>query len=305
MTTPKLITGAQTRIAIVAEVTAGTTPASPTMLVLPYVKADLELALDVYEDTSVFADRMEHDVITGLKKVTGSLEGNLSASNFKPLLQTALFNTFSSNVLKVGTALQTVTIEEWHGDATTPFGRVATGCFFDKLQFKMQAKGIVVMTGTINGMALTDETAVLGTSYTAAVTEVPFTCVAATTQEGGSATSILTALDISIDNKSSAVDVIGSVTPQVYVPGMCVVTGTASFYIPNKTLYDKFLNSTQTSLSVQLTDGTNTITINLPNITYTSVKMPSQGQAAIIGQFAFKAVKDPSTGSNIVITTSE
>ena len=305
MTTPKLITGAQTRVAIVAETTAGTTPASPTMIVLPYVKSDIELVKDVYEDTSVFADRMEHDVITGLQKVTGSLEGNFSASNFKPLLQTALFNTFSSNVLKVGTALQTVTFEEWHGDATTPFGRVATGCFFDKLQFKMQAKGIVTMTGTINGMNLTDETTALSATPTAPTTEVPFTCVAATIQEGGATTALLTSLDISIDNKSSAVDVMGSQTPQVYVPGMCVVTGTASFYIPNKTLYDKFLNSTATSISVQLTDGTNTVTILLPNITYTSVKMPSSGQAAILGSFGFKAVKDPSTGSNIVITTSE
>src|SRR6266478_8138391 len=93
-------TGADTRVAIVAEVTPGTTPTTPTMLVLPTVKVDLELHKDINDDTSIYSDRMERFVVAGVSKVSGSFSANLSHLNYAPLLQTAFWNTFATKVLK-------------------------------------------------------------------------------------------------------------------------------------------------------------------------------------------------------------
>lgn len=306
MTAPtKFITGAETRLAFVAETTPGTTPATPTTIQLPYVKWDAELMQDTYEDTSVFADRMEHDVIVGLRKVTGSLEFNLSHANFDPILQTAFWNTWATDTLKVGTSIQTVTFEEWHPDANTAFGRVFTGCLVDKLQIKMQAKGIVTCTASLVGFNMATETTQLNSSPTAPTVETPFTCVSATVTVGGTAIAYMTAFDVSLDNKSAAIDAIGSVNPLGYVPGLAKVTGTASFYIPDTTLISDFLNVTGAAISVTLEDAaSNTMLVEVPNITFTSVKMPSQGQGVTIGQFAFTAVKDAGTATNLLLTHS-
>src|SRR6185437_14219844 len=187
MTTPtKYIQGSDTRVSYVAETTPGVTPASPTMIQLPYVKYDAKFQQTTLDDNSVYADRQEHYVIAGLRKVNGTLSGNLSHTNFSPILASGLSGTWASNVLKVGTSIQTMTFEDWHADVATSFGRVATGCFVDKLAVKLQAAGLSTFDATISGMNMTTETTALAASPTAPVTEVPFNQWSATLKEGGS-----------------------------------------------------------------------------------------------------------------------
>ena len=295
-------TGAETRVAIVAEVTPGTTPVTPTMLVLPITKLDLELNKNFYEDTSIFGDRMERDVIVGIGKVAGSLSANLSHANYIPLLSTAMFNQPVAKVLKTGTTWNTLTIEEWHLDITK--GWVSTGCFVDKLSIKCPVNGLVTFDATINGMNQTTETAPLAASPTAAVVEVPYTHLGGTINEGGSVIAYFTAIDLTIDNGATALEVLGGATPVGYTPGMSKISGTVTAYIPDLTLFAKFLNNTQTSISFTLTDGTNTLQFNMPSVSYTGVKKPVAGQAAMTQTLSFKATRDATTASNLVITES-
>jgi hypothetical protein len=295
-------TGSETRVAIVAETTPGTTPATPTMLVLPTVKVDLELNKDENSDTSIFADRMERNVVAGLSKVSGSFTGNLSASNFSPIIQTAMFAAPSAGVYKTGKALNTLTIEEWHSD--TSIGFVNTGCFADKLALKFPVKGFVTMDASIMGFNQAVTSTALAASPTAPVVETPFTMTSAILQEGGSTIAILTAVDINIDNGAAAVEVLGAGNPVGYTPGMSKVTGTISGYITNSTLINKFYGQTSTSISVEVTDGTHTITFLLPSVTYTGLKKAVSGQGAIMFSMPFTALRDATALSNIVITTT-
>jgi hypothetical protein len=295
-------TGAESRVAIVAETTPGTTPATPTMLVLPYTKLDLEYAQNTYEDTSIQGDRMERFAIAGLRKVTGSLSANLSHLNYAPILQTAMFNTFATKVLKTGTTWNTISIEEWHPDLAKGF--VTTGCFADKLSIKVPVNGVVTIAATINGMNYTTETAPLSTTPTAATVEVPFTHLGGTLLEGGSAIGYLTAIDLNIDNGATELSVLGAQTPIGYTPGMSKVSGTITAWFQDLTLLNKFLNQTSTSINFTLSDGTNTLQFNMPNVLYTGLKKPVAGQGAIVMTLPFKALRDPTTSSNLVITES-
>jgi hypothetical protein len=295
-------TGAETRVAIVAETTPGTTPVTPTMLVLPITKLDLEYTQSTYEDTSIQGDRMERYAIAGLRKVTGSLSANLSHLNYGPLLQTAMFGTFASKVLKTGITLNTLTIEEWHIDTTKGF--VSTGCFADKLSVKVPVNGIVTIDATINGMNYTTETSSLASSPTAAVVEAPYTHLGGTLTEGGSTIGYLTAIDLTIDNGATALNVLGAQTPTGYTPGMSKVTGTITAWFQDLTLLNKFLNQTASSINFTLTDGTNTLQFNLPNVVYVGLKKPVAGQGAIVLTLPFKALRDSATSSNLIITES-
>jgi hypothetical protein len=302
MTATVYAKGSDTQINYVVETTPGTTPATPTMIQLPFVKFDVDFDQTTLEDTSVFADRMEHNVIAGQRKVAGTLQGNLSHTNFNAIFPTALFSSWATNVLKIGTTLNTITLERWHGDIGTGF--VSTGCFADKLAFKLTAAGLAEFTATIAGINGSTETTPLSAAPTAPAVEVPFSLVSATLQEGGVPIAYLTTIDITIDNKAQVIDAMGSQVPLSYVPGLAKVTGQAAGWVPDSSLFTKYLNQTGTSLSVVLTDGTNTVTITLPNIRYTSAKMPVQGQGAVVQTLQFTAIKDATSGTNIEIQHS-
>jgi Phage tail tube protein len=295
-------TGSETRIAVVAETVPGTTPVTPTMTVLPVVKLDLELNQSFYEDASIYGDRMERNIIGGARKVTGSMSSNLSHTNFSSIIQTAMFSTWSSNIIKTGTALQTLTIEQWHNDLSKGF--VYTGCFADKMKIKVPLNGIATIDSTINGFNMTTETTALQASPTAAVVEAPYVATTATLKEGGTTIAYLTAIDLDIDNGATALSVLGSVIPVGYTPGMSKVTGTITAWFPDFNLLNKFLNNTSSSIEFTLTDGTNTLDVLLPAVFYTGLKKAIQGQGAITLSLPFKAVRDNTTSSNVVITRS-
>jgi hypothetical protein len=272
------------------------------MTVIPVTKFDVDLNQNTYEDNSIQGDRMERTVIPGTRKVGGSTAVNLSASNYGPLLETALFSAFASDVLKTGLIWKTLTFEKWHADISK--GMVYTGCFVDKLQLKVPVNGIVTLDATIAGMSSTAITASLDASPTAATDEVPFTHLGGTFMEGGAPIGYFSSIDLNIDNGSNADEVLGSATPAGYTPGMSKISGTVSAYFPDLALYNKFLNRSGTALQFTLSDGTNTLDFLLPNVTYTTSKIPVSGQAAVIQTLQFKAVKDSTAGSNIVITRS-
>ena len=294
-------TGSETTLAIVAETVPGVTPATPTTLLLPAVKIDLELTKATFPDTSIQGDRMEHFLASGISKVSGSFTGNLSHSNFAPLLQTAMFGLFATKVLKTGKVLNTVTFEEWHNDISLGF--VYNGCFCDKLALKFPLTGFVTLDGTIAGQNMTTETTQLATP-TPAVVETPYTMVTATLKEGGTTIALLTTVDITVDNGATAIEVLGGAYPVGYTPGMSKITGTISGVITNATLMNKFLNQTASSIEVQVTDGTNTLDFNMPNVFYTGMKKSVSGQGAVAFSMPFNALKDSTSGSNLIITES-
>jgi hypothetical protein len=290
--------------AVVAEVTPGTTPTTPTMLILPVTKVDLEPVQNTYKDASLYGDRMEHYAIPGLRKVSGSIEFNLTHSNFNPLFQTAFFNTFSSSVLKTGLVLNTLTIEEWHADISEGF--VHTGCFADKLQIKCPVNGTISVTASMMAMGMATETSKFtGATYTAAVVESPMTHIGGTVTEGGTTLAYINDIDLQLNNAATALEVLGQQWPQGYVAGMSEVTGTLTAFFPSLVLLNKFINNTASSISFQGVDQAGaTITFTLPNVIYTGVKKPYSGTGAVMLSLPFSALKDTTTATNIILTHS-
>jgi hypothetical protein len=81
------------------------------------------------------------------------------------------------------------------------------------------------------------------------------------------------------------------------------VTGTLNAYFEDDVMYQKFLNHTQSSLTITLTDaGGNTIVITLPRIYYTKGPVNiTAGNEDVMVPLEFTALRDPTTNLTIAM----
>jgi hypothetical protein len=294
--------GTGSRVAYVPEVTMGTTPGSPSMIALPATKLDLEIQVEKNHDTAIYGDRMERFSVDGLKKVQGSISGSLSATNFNALVKSSMFSDWASDVIKPGLVASSMTFEQFLEDITK--GWKYQGCIIDKMSYKMPVSGPVTFDASVLGFTGSGITASLDAAPTAAADEPFFVMVTATLQEGGATIAYVTSIEFEIDNGSSPLQVLGSQIPIGFVPGAAKVSGTLKAFVPDLALFNKFIGSTSTSLSVQCTDGTKTLTFEFPATKYTSFKAPQGGSGALEQELKFETLRDGTAAANFVITRS-
>ena len=123
-----------------------------------------------------------------------------------------------------------------------------------------------------------------GSSYDGSPTEPAFTRFQqsqAAVEEGGSGSSIMKMVELNIRNNLDPDSyVIGGGGLRGDLPeGICHVTGKVTALFEDLTLYNKALNGTESSLQVEFTNGTNVLTIDLPEVKYqlASPAVPTQG----------------------------
>jgi hypothetical protein len=104
--------GARTGLAYVVESNFGTTPATPTLIGIPYVSHSLNLTKDRVQGQEIIPDRMPRHDRHGNRQAGGDVVVQLGKGDFDPFLESAFFSTFSTNTLKIGTAPKFFTIEE-------------------------------------------------------------------------------------------------------------------------------------------------------------------------------------------------
>ena len=104
--------GSRSSLAYIAESTFGTTPATPTLANLPINSHSLDLTKDRVEGNEIQADRMPRVDRHGNRQAGGSIEVDLRKGDFDSLFESAFLNTFSTNVLKVGTTPKFFSMED-------------------------------------------------------------------------------------------------------------------------------------------------------------------------------------------------
>ena len=374
----------------IAEVTFGTTPATPTMQALRLVAgAGLSLKKDIYQSGEVRSDRYKANVRHGMKKVEGSLNGELSVGAFDAFIEAALGGTwadvttgstslaavsgsntftratgsFVTDGFNVGdeiwasgfatggnngrtkitavsalsmTVAKTLASDVSAASRTIKVGLAATGkslkagsnmkffsieeAYTDISQFLLY-KGCVINTldlGIKPGGIVTSNFGFIGqtmgapagttaaSSVTAAPTNAPLDSFTGTVMEGGVASSIITSIELKVNNNRSGSGVVGSaVTPAVF-EGQSEVNGTVTFLFQDAVQYNKFVNETASSLDIVLNDanGTDFHHVYLPNVKYTGgeINPPKSGPIPIT--MPFEALYDSVSGTNIIYQRS-
>jgi len=296
--------GSRSSLAYIAETSFGTTPSTPTFANLPINSHSLDLTKDRVEGNEIQADRMTRVDRHGNKQAGGSIEVDLRKGDYDELLESAFFNSYATNVLKVGTTPKFFTIEDAANDISQ--FRLFTGMAVSTASFSIAPNQMVTATFDMVGKGMTQAgtTGSTGGSPTPSTTNSPFDSYSGTITDGGSGISIVTSIDFSLSNSLAPTFVVGADNAQSLEFGSAVVEGTMTVYYEDETLINKFLNETESSISVSVDDptGANTYTFDFPRVKYNGASVPLQNPQSRLITLPFVALYDTTENTNLKMT---
>lgn len=297
--------GSRTQLAYVVESAYGTTPATPSTILLPINTHSLNLKKSIVSSAEIRADRQVSTSRHGNKSVSGDIVCEFRADDYDALLESALFGVFTTNVLKLGTTFKSFSIEDGAKDIAQY--RVFTGCAVNTFDLDIKPNAMVMATF---GMLGKTQAAAAGTSIdaspTAASGNKPFDSFTGTITENSGSLAIVTGLKLKVENGLNPTFIIGSSsTPQLEY-GRGKVSGELQCYFENATLLNKFVNETETDLVFSLTDGVtgNTYTFDCPKVKLNGGDVPLESEQSRIITMPFEALYNSSDATTLTITKS-
>lgn len=208
-----MVDSSQTRLAYIAEVTYGTTPASPVFLNQRFTSESLNANIENIVSNEIRSDRNVTDLIQVGSNAGGSVDFELSYGSFDAWLESLLYSTWSSNILKNGNTQKSFTIEKtFEGGATDQYHRF-TGCIANSLKLAIQAKKVV--TGSFDFLAkgaTTAQAIIASATYTAANSNPVINAAAnfASLAMTSVTSPELMSLNLNITNNLRRQDIVGS-----------------------------------------------------------------------------------------------
>jgi hypothetical protein len=184
--------------------------------------------------------------------------------------------------------------------------RLFTGMAVSQATFSMAPNQMVNTTfefvGSAGSIGQTEKTT------NAASTNQPFDAYSGSLDvgdAGGSLTGVtsITSLEFTVNNSLNPTFVIGSdVTPQLEY-GRAEVEGTITAYFEDASLYNRFLNETETALSIDIQDpgAANTYTFFFPKVKFNGGEAPVESPQSRMITIPFVALYDSTEDSNLVI----
>jgi hypothetical protein len=294
-------TGSKTITQYVTEVTAGTLPATPAFKVLPVESNTLKVTAGTLTDNTLRSDRMGGDVIAGAIKVDGDIKFNMRCTEFDDLLANLFMGTWTLNVLKAGSTITTQAIELGYTDIAQY--NHFLGLRAASLSFSLKPGALVPATMTFMGLAKSNFGGTTAATSSTMYTKEPFTSFTGSILEGGSPTAIVTGLDISFSNNLAESLVLFSRNRVGISAGNITVTGTLTAQFLDVVLFNKFINSTSSSLSFTLIDPLGkTHVYAIPKIIYTSADITVSSAAELTLSLAFHAQYDSTSATKITLT---
>ena len=301
--------GSRAGLSYVPEVTFGTTPLTPSLIQLPYTTHSLNLTKERVTGNDIQPDRMPRTDRHGNRTAAGDIVADLRKGDYDLFLESAFFNTFATNVLKVGTTPKFFSIE----DAATDISqfRLFTGMSVSSLAVSIRPNQMVTGTFSMVGKNM----AISGTSVDPAKTvssgNAPFDAYSGALSIGNAgstltAAAIVTGIDFTINNALAPTFVVGSSTTPQLEYGMATVEGTITAYFEDAALITRFLDETQTALQVIVDDptGLSDYTWLFPRVKINGADVPVDNPTSRIITMPFVALYDATEGTNLKLTRS-
>ena len=299
--------GARSGLSYIPEVTFGVTPATGNMISFPYTGSSLNLTKEQITSAALMPDRMIRNDRHGNRQVGGDITVELAPVDFDPFLEAAFMSTWATNVLKVGTTLKTFSLE----DAANDVGvfRMFNGVTVGSLSMTVSPNQMVSTTMNLVGKDAVITTTSSKPTKTAASNNIPFDSCSGTVRVGnaGATPAVvanITAIELNINNDTSAAFVVGSCATAQLEYGMATVSGTIFAYFEDNTLYNRFINETETALEFTLNNptGTRPYTFLIPRAKFNSADLPVSGPKSRIMSINFSAIYDTATNTVLQVT---
>jgi hypothetical protein len=295
--------GSRSSLSYVSEVTFGTTPAG-NFINLPFSTHSLNLTKDRVAGNDIQADRMPRVDRHGNRQVAGDIVVDLRDGDYDPFLESAMLNTWSTNVLKVGVTPKFFSIEDYAADIDQ--ARLFTGMAVSTMGVSLAPNQMVTTTFGMIGKDMT----ISGTqkTQTASSGNAPFDSysgdIAIGNVASSSAVAIVTGLDFTLTNSFAPTFVIGDDSAPSLEYGRAEIEGTLTAYFEDTSLINRFLNETESELEVSVNDptGSNAYTFLFPRIKINSADVGVDGPTSRIISMSFVALYDATENTNLKIT---
>lgn len=170
-----------------------------------------------------------------------------------------------------GTTMDTYTIEKKFSDLTSEY-ELLYGMTVDQLSLDVSPGAIVNGTLTYLGKNADSAAATIGTAYETAPSYAPMNAVdnVEAVLEGGSSFATL-GFTMALANNARGRPQVGTLGSISIGTGKLNVSGTLRAYFTDSTIFDKYIDSDESSLAVIFEDQTgNAYVIDLPRIRYTT-----------------------------------
>lgn len=303
--------GSNTQLRIASETSFGVLPSSPAFSVLPVRGHSLKLEKTRNEGADITGTRMATVDRHGHRSATGSIEVDMRRGDYDRLLESAFFSTFdSSDIIEIGATPQYFALEDAATDITQ--FQQYSGCLVNSAAFSIAVGQNIQATFDIIGKNMVQAQTSLDSSPTAHSNYEPFDSFNGTVLEGGVGTGdsicIVSSLEFSIVNDITPAHVVlceaNADTAAQMQYGNAEISGTMTVYYEDETLIDKFLDETESVLSVTVDDptGTNGYTFYFPRIKYNGAETPLANLQSRLIQLPFRALRDSSTGTALRLT---
>ena len=295
--------GSRSSLSYISEVTFGTTPVG-NFLNLPFSTHSLNLTKDRVAGNDIQADRMPRVDRHGNRQVSGDIVVDLRDGDYDPFLESAMLNTWSTDVLKVGVAPKFFSIEDYAADIDQ--ARLFTGMTVSTMGVSLAPNQMVTTTFGMVGKDMT----ISGTqkTQTASSGAAPFDAysgdIAIGNVASSSAVAIVTGLDFTLTNSFAPTFVIGDDSAPSLEYGRAEIEGTLTAYFEDAALINRFLNETESELEVSVNDptGSNAYTFLFPRIKINSADVGVDGPTSRIINMSFVALYDVTESTNLSIT---
>ena len=290
----KLANGSAVQYYYVEEV-AGAVPATPAWKPIRFVSAGLTPNINQIDTAEMNQYRQQQASRGGTYSVAGDIAVELSFSSFDDLIQAAMQGTWTANVLKIGKVERSFAILERHTDIGVDY--VYHGCRVSTMAISSPLNAPVGVTFSMMGTKAEKYTVPVGSTYLpATATDIMITTNLALS------VAYATEWSVSLDNGMEALFALGSREAFDISNGVAKVTGSMSAYLVDAVLWDKVLNETATSHTIQFTEGADSYTLELPKVRYTQGQKQTSGPGAIIPQYTVSAGYDDVLATTMMIT---
>jgi hypothetical protein len=303
--------GSRSELALVAESTFGTTPATPTLTRIPFKTHSLALTKERLQGADIYADRMQRVDRHGNRTANGTIEVDLRRGDYDTLLESLFLSSFDSNdEIEIGTTMKFFSIEDRALDINQY--RLFKGMTVNSATFNIAPNQMVQTTFDMLGKNMVQSGATAANTMAGPGVYEPFDTYNGALFEGGTSSSdascSVSALQFTLNNGLAldyAVLCTGNESTAANISyGMATLEGTLTVYYEDDAFIDKFLDEVESELSITVDDtsGTNSYTFYMPRIKYNGANVPVANPQSRLIELPFVALRDASEGTLLRLT---
>lgn len=297
----------QTRLAFITESVYGTTPSTPAFNNLRITGESFKPGIQFVSSQEIRPDRNVPDLTQVGSEAGGGFNFELSYGSFDTILESLLFSSWSTNVLKNGVTRKSFTFEKFFEAGATDQYHRYHGSVVNTLALNIQARQIVTGSFGVLSKGMTSAQAEIASStYNAANTNPVINAAnnfASLTMTGVTSPEI-TSLSLNITNNMAQQPVVGSVESRGLRTGRFVVTGSLDAYFANEEMLDLYMAATATDLSFSL-GGASTLKYDceMGTVKFNDAEIVAGGNDQdVMARMAFQAIYDSGDAATLKVT---